>query len=234
MTVGQLVRLVLAVAIAGACFVAGYRLSRFRPAAPMPRPEAGAGPTRPSPTPLAEIEWSTIKHTRGAAPAWQAKIASIEISAGGQAIQSGPLQEAVVFDRSGRAVVRVTAAAIKGSTRSRDFEVKGPVRAVAEQGAIIEAASVKWNDAAATLHCFGPVTVRTKDAVVTAPQADLKVEQNIVVASGEVRLTAGNNIVVGRKLVYHLDDGSFTLQQVRGILHVEEARQRLKRARGGR
>ena len=109
------------------------------------------------------------------------------------------------------------------------------MRAVAEQGAVIEAKSVSWHDESATLRCSGPVVVRTRDAVVTAPAADLKVEENVVVASGEVRLTAGSNVIIGRRLVYHLDDGSFELQSVRGILHVEEARQKLREMRcGGR
>jgi len=169
-----------------------------------------------------------IRHTRGEVLAWQAKLRKLELAAGGQALAAGPLEEALVYDRAGRAVVRVTAQGVRGRADQRNFIIEGPVQAVAERGAILQASRVEWRDEEAKLYCVGPVTVRFRNALLTTPEADLYVERDVVVAPRDVRLTVGTNLVIGHSLTYNISTQSFSLSKVRMILHAEEAKQQLR------
>jgi hypothetical protein len=105
------------------------------------------------------------------------------------------------------------------------------VQAVAERGAILQASRVEWRDTEAKLHCVGPVTARFRNAFVTAPEADLYVERDLVIVPSDVRMTVGKNLVVGQKLTYNITTQSFDLSNVRMILHAEEAREQLRELR---
>ncbi|MBC7287662.1 MAG: hypothetical protein H5T86_06370 [Armatimonadetes bacterium] len=228
MSTGALVRYTAALVIVAAAFAIGANL---------PARRVGPG-TQPSPeieeqaAPAAAVATRpVIRHTRGSQLAWQAKLGALKITAGARVITAGPLDEAVIFARGGRPVVRVTATAIKGYADKRDFTVEGPVHAVSEQGAILQAAQMRWIDAEARLHCQGPLTARFRNAMATAPEADYYVEKSLVVVPGEVRLYVGSNLVVGRKLTYNITNDSFELEQVRMVLHAEKAKEELQKLR---
>lgn len=230
MTVGALARYSLSVLLIAAALMAGLAIGRGGTAAGRAVRSPPTGPQREQP-PLVEASRPTVEYMRGDKPAWRAKLERVELSAGGKAVATGPLEEAVVYDRNGRAVIRVVARGVRGSAATRDFVIDGPVKAVAERGAILSASQVQWLDEEARLHCVGPVTVRFRNALVTAPQADLFVEKDLVVVPSEVRMTVGNNLVVGRSLTYNIATDSFHLRQVRIVLHAEEAKQQLRELR---
>ena len=233
MTTGALIRYTAAAIIVALAFAAGASIARHGAAAGRAgRSEmAAAGPTAPPPAETLEATRPIIRHTRGSKLAWQAKLGSLKLSAGAKLISAGPLDEALIFSRDGRPVVRVTAKAIRGYADKRDFKVIGPVRAVSERGAIIEAAQMQWFDEDARLHCVGPVTARFRNAMATAPEADLYVEKDLVVVPGEVRLYIGDNLVVGRKLTYNIRTDSFELEQVRAVLHAKKAKEEIEKLR---
>ena len=227
MSTGAVIRYTAAVVIVAVGFAAGYRVaSSGQRAAQAERAEVSP----PAPAAI-QATRPLIRHTRGGQIAWQAKLGSLKITAGAKLITAGPLDEALIFSRDGRPVVRVTAKAIRGYADRRDFKVLGPVRAVSERGAIIEAAEMQWFDKEARLHCAGPVTARFRNAMATAPEADLYVEKDLVVVPGEVRLYVGDNLVVGRKLTYNINTDSFELEQVRAVLHAKEAKKELEKLR---
>ena len=196
-------------------------------------PEAAVvqGPVEPPPPPGVTVTRPILSYTRGDKTAWQAKLRKLEVRAGGQAIAAGPLDEALIFAKDGRPVIRVTAASIQGAANSRDFTVDGPVQAVAERGAIVNSPRVQWSDKDAKLHCFGPVTARFRSALMSGPQADYMVDTDTVVVPGEVRLTVGNNLIVGQQLTYNVTTDSFQLSRVRAVLHAQEAKQQLQTLR---
>jgi lipopolysaccharide assembly outer membrane protein LptD (OstA) len=185
-------------------------------------------PPEPQEPPGVTIARPVLSYTRGDKTAWQAKLRQLEVRAGGQAIAAGPLDEALIFAKDGRPVIRVTAASIKGAASSRDFTVEGPVQAVAERGAIVNSPRVQWDDKDAKLHCFGPVTARFRSALMSGPEADYMVEQDTVVVPGEVRLTVGSNLIIGQQLTYNVTTDSFQLSRVRAVLHAKEARQQIQ------
>ncbi len=238
MTIGALVRYTAAAIIVAVAFALGVAVARHIAAEAVAQaggasaagPGTGAAQAPSGPETLQAMR-PLIRHTRGGKLAWQAKLGSLKLSAGAKLITAGPLDEALIFSRDGRPVVRVTAKAIRGYADRRDFKVIGPVRAVSERGAIIEAAEMQWFDKDARLHCVGPVTARFRNAMATAPEADLYVEKDLVVVPGEVRLYVGDNLVVGRKLTYNINTDSFELQQVRAILHARKAKEEIEKLR---
>ncbi len=194
-------------------------------------PQAAAAvqaPAEPLPPPGVTVTRPVLSYTRGDKTAWQAKLRKLEVRSGGQAIAAGPLDEALIFAKDGRPVIRVTAASIKGAANSRDFTVDGPVQAVAERGAIVNSPRVQWFDKDAKLHCFGPVTARFRSALMSGPEADYLVDSDTVVVPGEVRLTVGSNLIIGQQLTYNVTTDSFQLSRVRAVLHAQEARQQLQ------
>lgn len=226
LTIGDLLRYSAAAAIIGCAAFLGVHIARPPRAA-----EVAAPPASEQPPPGVTIQRPVISYTHGATTAWQAKLRKLEVRAGGQAIAAGPLDEALIFAPDGRPVIRVTAASIQGSANARDFTVTGPVEAVAERGAIVDAPRVQWLDKQAVLHCFGPVTARFRNALMTGPQADYYVDKDTVVVPGDVRLTVGNNLIVGQQLTYNVTTDSFQLSRVQAVLHAKEAKQELQQLR---
>jgi uncharacterized protein YciI len=210
--------------------VLGLHLARTSAAGALVQPSAPAAKPAPAP-PMVAATRPVIRHTHGEQLAWQAKLGRLQVSGGGLALSAGPLEEAVVYARDGRPVVRVTARSIRGQAQKRDFVVEGPVWAVAERGAIVEAQRVEWYDAQARLHCVGPLTARFRNAMATAPAADLLVEQDLLKVPGQVRLYLGSNLVVGQQLTYNYARDSFVLVGVRMILHAREAKEELQKLR---
>lgn len=228
MTLGALLRYCVAAGMVGGAAVMGIYLGETRaPAGPAPAPAAAA----PQQAAAVTAARPVISYTRGAKPAWRAKLRALEVRGGGQALSAGPLDEALIYGAQGEPVVRVTAAGIKGQASHRDFTVQGPVHAVAERGAIVQAAQVDWYDAEQRLHCSGPVTARFRNALLQAPEADYLVQRDEVIAPGQVRLYVGRNLVVGHKLTYNIVTESFQLERVRMVLHAEEARKALEELR---
>ncbi|MCX7599560.1 MAG: LptA/OstA family protein [Armatimonadetes bacterium] len=228
MTVGALMRYFVAAGMVGAAGMIGLRLGETRaPVAPV-----AASPTAMSQqAPAVTATRPVMSYTRGAKPAWRAKLRSLQIRGGGQALSAGPLEEALIYGTHGEPVVRVTAAGIKGQAGQRDFTVQGPVHAVAERGAILRAAQVDWYDAQQRLHCSGPVTARFRNALLQAPEADYLIGRDEVIVPGQVRLYVGRNLVVGQRLTYNIVTESFQLERVRMVLHAEEARRALEELR---
>lgn len=231
MTLAALARYTLAAAAVGVAAMAGVMVGQGAPEA---GPTTGVRPPARPPVrqpPLVEATRPVIRHTRGDTLAWQAKLRRLQLTAGGKALAAGPLDEAVVYDRQGRAAVRVVAQGVKGQADQKDFVIEGPVHAVAERGAVLQASRVEWVDKEARLHCVGPVTARFRNALVTAPECDLFVERDEVVAPRDVRMTVGHSLVVGQKLTYNITTESFDLSRVRMILHAEEAKRQLRELR---
>lgn len=213
--------------VATAAMVGLYVGGGMAPAPPVPAAGKAVAPQTPAVTAARPV----ISYTRGARAAWRAKLRSLEVRGGGQALSAGPLEEALIYGPHGAPVIRVTAAGIKGQANRRDFTVQGPVHAVAERGAILQAAQVDWRDAQQRLHCWGPVSARFRNALLQAPEADYLVGRDEVIVPGQVRLYVGRNLVVGQKLTYNIVTESFQLERVRMVLHAEEARQALEELR---
>ncbi len=146
MTLAALARYTLAAAAVGVAAMAGVMVGQGAPEA---GPTTGVRPPARPPVrqpPLVEATRPVIRHTRGDTLAWQAKLRRLQLTAGGKALAAGSLDEAVIYDRQGRAAVRVVAQGVKGQADQKDFVIEGPVHAVAERGAVLQASRVEWVD----------------------------------------------------------------------------------------
>ncbi len=222
MTVGVAV-LAIAGAIGLALVVLWPRLPPTEEATPAPREEQaepGVTITRP-----------LIKHTENGRLAWQAQLRELHLSHGGEMLEAKGLEEAIIYSKAGAPLVRITADKISGNTGQRDFDVSGNVRVVSYRGAIITTAEASWNQKEEVIRCPGKVTLKSKQAIITATKLDYFAAEDLIKCPEQVRMYAGDNTVIGRKLVYNIETGNFALNEVQMVFHAEEAKEKLSEIR---
>ena len=202
---------------------------RWRTPSPRPLP--------PSPQPQKAgviVERPVLKHTENSQLAWQIQLKKMEISHGGQNIAAHGVQEALIYAAEGKPVLRMTAQQVTGDTARRDFQVSGDVRVVSYRGTVITTDTVEWHQADQTMSCPGEVTLYTREAVVITSGLTYYVNQDVVECPNQVTMYAGNNNkVIGEQLRYDVATADFTLQNVRMILNVEEAKEQLREVMSG-
>ena len=178
-----------------------------------------------------DIKNPTLRHTENGKLAWQLRLQQIALTRGGTTVGAIGVKEGLIYDAGGKPVVRVTAKTVKGDTLSKNFQLDGDVHVVSDQGAVITTEQVTWNQGEQKLNCPGPVTVKTKDAVITSSGVDYAVNENVITTPNQVKMYAGKNRVLGTGLRYDVKTTSFTLQSVQMVLDSQEAKRKLKEAK---
>lgn len=225
------VRLAIAIAIALAAAVAAYLLvSRYVKRERQPVVATEREEDRGSAPGAATIGESTVTYSPGGRTAWKVKLDQIKLQSGGQSIAAKGLREALVYNASGKPLVRLTAQRIDGNTRTRDLQVSGSVRAVTPEGAVLDTETVKWVAAEEKLQSPVQVTMRSKDTVFTAASCDFYVGQNLVKCPGQVTMKVGNNTLIGKGLTYNMKTEDFSmLGGVQAIFNPDTVREALSR-----
>ncbi len=177
----------------------------------------------------AMIEETTVKHSPGGRTAWRVILEGVTLRSGGGSIAAQAVREAVIYDNTGKPMVRVTAQSISGNTKKRDLQVEGKVRAVSPEGAVFDTSIVKWVEDEQKLVCPSTVTMRDRDTVVRANSIDFHVNQDLVTSSSKVQMTVGNNTLVGKNLRYNVKTQDFSLKAVQAVFDTEKAREELSR-----
>jgi len=226
--VSKHLRLSLAVALALLAAVVGYWLTA-RYVGEGSRDASGQAAAPATSPGAAVISDSTLRHSPGGRTAWQVKLDKIELRSGGGSVAAQGVREALIYDKSGKPMVRLTADRVTGNTRSRDLEVTGKVRAVSPEGAVFDTGIIKWVQDEQKLVCPGPVTMRNKDTVIRANSCDFYVAQNLVKSAAKVQMSVANNTLIGRGLTYDVKSDDFSLQRVQGIFNPETVRETLGR-----
>ena len=178
------------------------------------------------------VDQPVIKHTEGGQLAWQIALKKMQISHGGQNIAAQDVQEALIYGADGKPVLRITAQQVTGHTGQRDFEVSGDVRVTSYRGVVITTDKVQWNQAQQTIDCPGEVTLRSADAIIVTTGLSYLVNQDLVDCPNRVTMWAGESKFIGQRLQYNVQSGDFALQELQGVLKVEEARQKLREVMG--
>jgi lipopolysaccharide export system protein LptA len=175
-----------------------------------------------------QISNPTLRHTENGKLAWQIRLQQVALSRGGVTVGAAGVKEGLVYDASGKPAVRITARSAKGDTLTKNFQLDGDVRITSDQGALITADQVSWNQAEQKLNCPGPVTARARDAVITSTGVDYLVNQAMIVAPNQIKMYTGKNKVIGQGLQYDVKSSSFALQSVQMVLDTREAGRKLQ------
>ena len=177
----------------------------------------------------AMIEETTVKHSPGGRTAWRVTLEGVTLRSGGGSIAAQAVREAVIYDNTGKPMVRVTAQSINGNTQKRDLQVEGNVRAVSPEGAVFDTSIVKWVEDEQKLVCPSSVTMRDRDTVVRANSIDFHVNQDLVKSASKVQMTVGSNTLVGTNLIYNVKTQDFSLKAVQAVFDAEKVREELNR-----
>lgn len=218
-------RVSLAIALALLAASLGYWLTQKHTASETTE-EAATSPADPG---AAIISESTIRHSPGGRTAWQVRIDQMQLESGATSVAAQGVREALIYDPSGKPMIRMTADKVSGNTRSRDLEVTGNVRAVSPDGAVFDTNTIKWVQTDQKLACPGLVTMRNQDTVVRANACDFYVSQDLVKAAGKVQMTVGSNTLLGTGLTYNTKTQDFALGRVQAIFNPETVRDSLAR-----
>jgi len=187
-----------------------------------------AGVVTPAPNQPREevvVRNPTLKHTEGGRLAWQVQLNELKIAAGGQAVAAAGMREALIYDKNGAPIIRLTARTARGNTADRDLEVAGDVRAVSQRGALITTEKIRWLEKERRLYCPQKVVFRSSKDAVTAVGLSYYVDQDLIKAPGVVRMYSGANKLVGRQLVYNVKTQDFEMLKVQAVFIPEQARQ---------
>lgn len=193
-----------------------------------PASESGARGTADSPV---SIKGSVLQHSQRGRLNWSLAVEDIELSAGGRTVAATGLKDGLIYDESGRPVLRLTAAQAKYNTVRKDFELTGEVKAVSHKGAVITTDKVQWLPQEQILRCPGEVTMRAEDVTITADHLDLMVATDMVKCTDRVRLKMGEDRLTGRNLSYNLDTKDFTLDGVQAVFAPETVKEKLEELR---
>jgi len=205
--------------------MAWWHYLRSRPVAPpvATAPPPG-GPAAGVPREEVVIQSPTLKHTEGGRLAWQVQLTELKIAAGGQATAAAGMREALIYDKNGAPLLRLTAQTARGNTADRNLEVVGDVRAVSPRGVVITTAQVRWLEKERRLDCPQKVIFRSGSAAVTTTGLSYYVDQDLVKAPGVVRMYSGVNRLVGRELVYNVATEAFEMKNVQAVFNPAQAR----------
>ncbi len=220
-------RLSVAVGLALLAAVVGYWLTvRYVGESPQKASEEAAAAGAPG---AAVISETTVRHSPGGRTAWQVKLDQIQMQSGGGSVAAQGVSEALIYDKTGKPMVRLTADRVTGNTSSRDLEVSGNVRAVSPEGAVFDTGTVKWVQKDQKLVCPTQVTMRNQDTVVRANSCDFYVAQDLVKSAAKVQMSVGNNTLIGKGLTYNVKSEDFRMQQVQAIFNPETVGETLGR-----
>lgn len=219
--------LIIAIALALIGGTLGYLVAvRYTSEDRQPAAEALRAPSSPG---AAVIQESTIKHSDKGRMAWKVKLENLTLESGAGAVAAEQVKEALVYDESGRPVIRMTARRVAGNTRSRNLQLTGDVRAVSPEGAVFDTQAVDWRQDQMKLVAPGPVTMKSHNTVVHAGSCEFFVEQNIVKSKAKVRMNIGRSTFTGTNLTYNVETDDFQLTGVQGLFHPEELREEVQR-----
>ena len=200
-----------------------YWHSRTAATLPAPPPAVAAVPIAPREEVV--IQSPSLKHTEGGRLAWQVQLTQLKIAAGGQAMAAAGMREALIYDKNGAPILRLTAQTARGNTSDRNLEVVGDVRAVSQRGVLITTEQIRWLEKERRLDCPQKVVFRGKNAAVTTTGLSYYVDQNLVKAPGIVRMYSGPNKLVGKQLVYNVTTEAFDMTNVQAVFNPQQVRQ---------
>jgi len=180
---------------------------------------------------LVSIKGSVLQHSQRGRLNWSLAVEDMELSAGGRTVSATGLKDGLIYDASGRPVLRLTASRAKYNTVRKDFELTGEVKAVSHKGAVITTDKVQWLPKEQTLRCPDKVTMRAEDITITADHLDLMVAADMVKCTDRVRLKMGENRLTGRNLSYNLNTKDFTLDGVQAVFAPETVKEKLEELR---
>jgi len=192
---------------------------------------ASEGGTREAADSPVSIKGSVLQHSQRGRLNWSLAVEDMKLSAGGRTVSATGLKDGLVYDASGRPVLRLTASRAKYNTVRKDFELTGEVKAVSHKGAVITTDKVQWLPEEQTLRCPGEVTMRAEDVTVTADHLDLLVATDMVKCAGRARLRMSEDRLTGRNLSYNLDTKDFTLDGVQAVFAPETVKEKLEELR---
>lgn len=207
--------------------VASFYVWHSRPRMPADG-EAVPHDSRTLPDDQVTVENPEIRHTEGGRTAWQVRLRELTLGAGAQVATAADMREALIYDRTGKPLIRVTARQAVGNTTDRNLTVSGNVRAVSQHGALITTEEVRWLEAERRFHCPGTVTVRTRNASLTTTGLDYHVDEEIIRCPNIVRMYSGSAKLAGRDLVYNVTTGAYEMKNVQAVFNVDEAREALR------
>lgn len=161
--------------------------------------------------------------------AWKVKLENLQLESGAGAVAAEEVKEAILYDKSGRPVIRLTAREVSGNTRSRNLQLSGNVRAVSPEGAIFNSEQITWQQGEMKLISPGPVTMRSQNTVIHARSCEFFVEDNIVRSQSKVNMTIGRSSFTGTELKYSVETDDFRLRGVSGMFYPEELREEVQR-----
>lgn len=230
MPMRRYVKLIIALAVLGLGIVSAflgvswwhYFTERAERAAPNTTAAAPATPGRPREEVI--IRSPSLKHTEGGRLAWQVRLKELKVAAGGQAVAAAGMREALIYGKTGEPVIRLAAKEARGNTSDRNLEVSGDVRAVSQQGAIINTEKLRWLEQERRLYCPGKVTMRSRNVAVTTNGLNYFVDQETIKCPNPVRMYSGQNKLIGRDLVYNVRTQTFDMKNVQAIFNPEQAK----------
>lgn len=173
------------------------------------------------------VQNPTLKHTEGGRLAWQVQLSQLKITSGAQSVAAAGMREALIYDKTGAPIVRVTAKTARGNTSDRNLEIAGDVRAASHRGALITTDQVRWLEKERRLYCPRTVTVRSGNAAMTATGLSYYVDTDLIKTTGAVRMYNGPHKFVGRQLVYNVKTQAFDMKDFQGIFIPSQARELL-------
>ncbi|MFP3904322.1 MAG: LPS export ABC transporter periplasmic protein LptC [Armatimonadota bacterium] len=206
----------------------GYLFS-VRYTAPDEAQSPATSEAEPSSQGAAVIRESTIRHTEKGRMAWKVKLENLTLESGAGAVAAEEVREALIYDESGKPVMRLTAKQVSGNTRSRNLELSGDVRAVSAEGAVFDSQLVNWRQGDMKLVSPGPVTMTSKNTIVHAQSCEFFVDDNIVKSESKIHMTIGKSSFTGTKLTYDVKSENFQLTGVQGLFYPEELKEEIER-----
>lgn len=212
----------VAVAFWGAAWWNYLRSRPVQPAGPKPAGQATAPAPGARPREEVVIQNQTVQHTEQGRLAWQVQLTQLKVAAGSQSVAATGLREALIYDKNGAPIIRLTAQTVKGNTTDKNLEVAGDVRAASQRGALITTSRVRWLEKERRLFCPEKVTFRGQNAALTTTGLSYYVDADTVKAPNEVRLYSGDNKVIGRQLVYNVKTTGYEMKNIQAFLNPQQ------------
>jgi lipopolysaccharide export system protein LptA len=119
-----------------------------------------------------------------------------------------------VFDRESRAVFAGNVVAVQGETTMRCTTLT--VHYENRQPGAPRAAGAPGDNAIRQIECKGPVTVASKEQIVTGDNATFDRVANKVLITGNVALSQCQNVTRGERVVYDLNSGVANVETAPG------------------
>lgn len=121
-----------------------------------------------------------------------------------------------VFDRESRAVFAGNVVAVQGETTMRCTSLTVLYENRGQPGAPRGPAGAGGDNSIRQIDCKGPVTVASKEQIVTGDNATFDRVANKVLITGNVALSQCQNVTRGERVVYDLNSGVANVETVPG------------------